>query len=322
MTHAPDPADVDALLRGRHGNPFAVLGLHPRGRGGPVVRVLAPEAAAVEVIEPDGKSCGLLERIHPEGFFSGPVKRRRKDPGYRLRLQAGEATWERHDPYAFGPVLGEMDEHLMAEGRHEDIYRRLGAHPLVHEGVEGTAFAVWAPNAQRVSVVGDFNAWDGRRHPMRRRLGGGLWELFLPGIGPGTVYKYEILDTHGTLLPLKADPFASRMEPPPATASVVHGLPRARWSDEDWMARRHATPLRNEPVSIYEVHAGSWRRGEGHRLLGWDELGEQLADYVADMGFTHIEFLPLSEHPVTGSWGYQPLGLFAPTARHGKGRVG
>lgn len=316
MTHAPDPADVDAILRGRHGDPFAVLGLHRQSRGAPVVRVLAPDAAEVSVIDATGKSLGQLARIHPEGFFSGRLKTRPTQMPYLLRMMSGDRTWDRHDPYAFGPILGDMDEHLMAEGRHEDIYRRLGAHPVTHEGVEGTGFAVWAPNAQRVSVVGDFNAWDGRRHPMRRRLGG-LWELFVPGIGRGTLYKFELLDADGRLLPLKADPFALRMEAAPGTASIVQGLPAPAWHDADWMARRRATPLRHDPVSIYEVHAGSWRRAEGDRLLTWDELGDQLADYLADMGFTHVEFLPLSEHPFTGSWGYQPLGLFAPTSRHG-----
>ena len=314
--HAPDPSEIEAILRGQHGNPFSVLGLHLAGKV-PVVRVFAPDASQVEVIDHRGMPLGLLDRVHPEGFFSGTLPSKRKDLHYRLRLRAGDAVWNRDDPYAFGPVLGEIDEYLMAEGRHQDLYLRLGAHPVTHEGVPGTAFAVWAPNARRVSVVGDFNAWDGRRNPMRRRLGGGLWELFLPGLPAGTIYKYEILDAYGQVQPLKADPFALRMEPPPATASVVHGLPRPDWSDDDWMTRRAATVPRHDPVSIYEVHAGSWRRAEGDRLLTWDELGDQLADYASDMGFTHVEFLPLSEHPFTGSWGYQPLGLFAPTARHG-----
>ncbi|RKF12632.1 1,4-alpha-glucan branching protein GlgB [Roseovarius spongiae] len=316
--HAPEPAEIEAILRGRHSNPFSVLGMHARDGRPPVVRVFAPEAAEVSVIDAKtGRTAATLDRVDAEGFFSGAMGRRRKPFSYRLRLRAGDAEWERPDPYAFGPVLGELDEHLLAEGRHEELYRRLGAHPVTHEGVDGAAFAVWAPNARRVSVVGDFNAWDGRRHPMRRRLGGGVWELFVPGLGTGAIYKYEILGVHGEVLPLKADPVAFAAEHPPATASVIAGLPRRDWQDEAWMrALPEGTPTQ-KPVSIYEVHPGSWRRADGDRVLSYAELGEQLADYATQMGFTHVEFLPLSEHPFTGSWGYQPTGMFAPTSRHG-----
>ncbi|MDO5756483.1 MAG: 1,4-alpha-glucan branching protein GlgB [Rhodobacterales bacterium] len=292
--------------------------MHAGPTGAPVVRVFAPEAAEVTVLESaTGRSVATLERVDPEGFFSGSMGRRRRPFAYRLRLRAGDAEWERADPYAFGPVLGEFDEHLMAEGRHEELYTRLGAHPMTHEGVEGTAFAVWAPNARRVSVVGDFNAWDGRRNPMRRRYRAGVWELFIPSLRKGTIYKYEILDVQGNLLPLKADPVGFAAEHPPATASVVSGLPDHDWQDSGWMQGQRSLTPTQEPVSIYEVHPGSWRRGDGDRVLSYDELAEQLVDYATDMGFTHIEFLPLSEHPFTGSWGYQPIGMFAPTSRHG-----
>ncbi len=315
--HAPPAPDIRQILRGQHQNPFAVLGMHHDPDGRLVVRAFAPEAGKVTVIDRgSNRAVSRLERIDPEGFFSGVLARRSRAFPYRLRLCAGAAEWERDDPYSFGPLLGELDEYLLAEGRHEDLYHRLGAHPCEHEGVHGTGFAVWAPNARRVSVVGDFNAWDGRRHPMRLRHGAGVWEIFIPGIGRGTLYKYEILGAHGDLLPLKADPVGFSAEHPPATASRVTGLPRHEWQDRDWRSRT-GPPPQQEPISIYEVHTGSWRRGDGNRVLSYAELAGELGDYVAGMGFTHVEFLPLSEHPFTGSWGYQPIGMFAPTARHG-----
>ena len=309
-----DPGAVEAILRGTHGDPFAVLG--PRWDARPSFTVFAPDAAAVSVVDGKGKEVVALDRVHPEGLFRGTAARKRKRFAHRLRMRAGDHEWEVGDPYGFGPVLGETDEHLFAEGRHEELWHRLGAHPMTHEGVEGTAFAVWAPNARRVSVIGHFNAWDGRRHPMRRRLGAGLWELFLPGIGPGEIYKYEILGAYGDVLPLKADPFAARMEVPPGNASIVAGRVSYDWRDDAWTDRPKEA-LRGKPVSIYEVHLGSWRRGDGDRVLPYAEVGPILADYVEEMGFTHVEFLPLSEHPYTPSWGYQPIGLFAPTSRFG-----
>ena len=232
-----------------------------------------------------------------------------------MRNAPGE-EWLVHDPYGFGPVMGALDEYLLGEGRHEELYKRLGAHPVTHEGVEGTAFAVWAPNARRVSVVGPFNAWDGRRHPMRRRGATGVWEIFLPGILAGACYKYEILGAYGALQPLKADPVGFRAEIPPETASIVHGIPRHVWTDDGWMQARSAD-LRARPVSIYEVHLGSWRRTLEGEVLDYATLAGQLVDYLTEMGFTHVEFLPVSEHPFAGSWGYQPVGMFAPTARFG-----
>ncbi|MCL4135938.1 UNVERIFIED_CONTAM: hypothetical protein GTU68_000947 [Idotea baltica] len=258
---------------------------------------------------------------HPDapGLFHGIAARRRKPFAYRLRFGAGEEVWEAQDPYRFGPVLGEIDEYLIGEGAHQQLWKVLGAHLVTHEGSEGTHFAVWAPNASRVSVVGAFNNWDGRRNVMRPRGQTGVWELFLPDVGEGAVYKYELLDGAGGLLPLKADPVGFGSEHPPQTASVVRELDRHDWLDADWMAKRQSRHRPDAPVSIYEVHLGSWRRvpEDGNRPLSYQEHAEQLVGYAKDMGFTHIELMPVSEFPFDGSWGYQPVGLFAPTIRHG-----
>ncbi|TKA97100.1 1,4-alpha-glucan branching protein GlgB [Cereibacter changlensis] len=304
-------SDVDAILRGSHGNPFAVLGLQGGGDQPLTLRVFAPQAAGVAVLDGAGAEVAQLSRIGAEGFFAGEMPGRERFP-YRLRLSAGEHRWEIDDPYRFPPVLGELDEYLLGEGRHHRLYERLGAHPCAMEGVEGVAFAVWAPNARRVSVVGAFNAWDGRRHPMRKRVGVGVWELFIPGLHCGEIYKYELIGPQGERLPLKSDPLSFAQEQPPATASIVDGLPEHDWQDADWLAHRGPKQQRDAPISIYEVHAGSWRMG-----LDYDALADQLVEYVTEMGFTHVEFMPISEHPFTGSWGYQPIGLFAPTSRFG-----
>jgi 1,4-alpha-glucan branching enzyme len=312
------PSDVEAIVRGRHGNPFACLGMQG-GSGEPVaVNVFAPQAAQVEVIDSQsGERVATLARIHPEGFFSSFIPGRTERFAYRLAMSAGEYNWEMEDPYRFPPVLGELDEYLLGEGRHFRLYERLGAHPTTMEGVDGVSFAVWAPNAARVSVVGEFNAWDGRRHPMRKRIGVGIWEIFIPGLTRGTIYKYEILGAHGERLPLKADPMSFAQEQPPATASIVNGLPDHSWQDGEWMNTRAQAQDLSAPMSIYEVHLGSWRRGLGNEMLSYEELADQLAAYVKDMGFTHVELLPITEHPFSGSWGYQPIGLFAPTSRFG-----
>jgi 1,4-alpha-glucan branching enzyme len=239
------------------------------------------------------------------------------DTPYRLRFTKGEAQWEEEDAYRFPLFLGELDVHLLAEGTHRRLYEKLGAHPVTLAGAEGVVFAVWAPNARRVSVVGDFNGWDGRRHPMRKRHEAGVWELFIPGVQRGACYKYEIIGVDGTKLPLKADPLAFAAEVPPSTASRVHGLVAHEWGDDEWVATRGGLQDRSAPVSIYEVHLGSWRRGEGNSFLDYDRLADELIPYVRDLGFTHIELLPISEHPFSGSWGYQPVGLFAPTSRFG-----
>ncbi|EKE43358.1 1,4-alpha-glucan branching enzyme (Glycogen branching enzyme) [Oceaniovalibus guishaninsula JLT2003] len=314
-TIAPDAPTMEAIVRGQHGDPFAVLGPSQRDAKAPVVNVFAPDAGQVWVIDGKGKVLGELDRVHPEGFFSGRIKGKLGD--YRLRMKAGEHEWERDDPYRFGPFLGEMDEYLLAEGRHEELWNKLGAHPVTHEGMEGTAFAVWAPNARRVSVVGHFNAWDGRRNPMRRRGASGVWELFIPGLTRGEIYKYEILGAYGHIQPLKTDPLSFKSEVSPETASVIEGPIRFDWTDEGWVQHRDQGDAREKPVSIYEMHLGSWRRGGDGEILDYATQADLLVDYVTEMGFTHVEFLPVSEHPFSGSWGYQPIGLFAPTSRFG-----
>jgi 1,4-alpha-glucan branching enzyme len=309
--------EVNAIVTGDHGDPFAFLGLHEDQRGMLLVRTLQPGAERVAVLElPSGRELTELERIHPDGLFSGPIPRRRNRFHYLLRVRWNGSDIDIEDPYRFPPMLGEMDVWLLAEGTHYRPYERLGAHHKEFEGVQGTNFAVWAPSAKRVSIVGDFNQWDGRRHPMRLRRECGVWEIFLPGVRPGAKYKYEIKGADGQLQPLRADPYGFAAELRPASASIVANLPEIVPSIE---SRKAANAL-NAPVSIYEVHLGSWRRKpeEGNRFLNWGELEQTLIPYVKDMGFTHVELLPVSEHPFDGSWGYQPVGMYAPTARFGE----
>ncbi len=308
--------EVAALIGAVHGNPFALLGPH-LVPGGLVVRAFVPHAESVEVLDAEGRSVVALTRRDPAGFFEGLVTDRRRRFGYRLRAANAGGVWEFQDPYAFAPVLGQTDDYLLVEGTHQRLYERLGAHPMVHEDVPGVQFAVWAPHARRVSVVGDFNHWDGRCHQMRKRIDSGLWEIFAPGIGEGTVYKYEIIGPDGALLPLKADPFGFAGEKRPSTASIVARTDGFAWTDRAYMAGRGATDPRRAPMTVYEVHLGSWRRGETNRFLTYDELIATLIPYAADLGFTHLELMPISEHPLDASWGYQPIGLFAPTSRFG-----
>ncbi|MBW7851880.1 MAG: 1,4-alpha-glucan branching protein GlgB [Rhodospirillales bacterium] len=308
---------AQAIVDGQHSDPFAYLGMHRSG-GGLVVRTFQPGAATVHVIDTqDGSVVAELGMVRGEGLFAGRVERTQPFR-YRLRIKWAEgAETEIEDPYRFGPLLGEMDTHLFAEGTHLRIYEKLGAHPITVDGVQGVHFAVWAPNAQRVSVVGDFNYWDGRRHVMRRRYEAGLWEIFVPGLEPGALYKFEIVGPSGRPEPLKSDPFGFYAEPSPGTASIVFAFPDHPWRDGEWMDRRAQAQDRHAPISIYEVHLGSWRRGEGNRVRHYRELADELGAYAADMGFTHVELLPIHEHPFSGSWGYQPIGLFAPTSRYG-----
>ncbi|MGD9544455.1 MAG: 1,4-alpha-glucan branching protein GlgB [Methylocystis sp.] len=307
--------DIEAIIAARHGDPFAALGLHETPTGY-VIRAFVPGATTVEAIAPDGRLVATLDRIRAEGFFEGLTSLKARAP-YRLRAANDAAQWEFADPYAFSPVLGATDDYLLVEGAHQKLYEKLGAHLLTHEGVEGTHFAVWAPNARRVSVVGDFNQWDGRRAQMRKRIDSGVWEIFIPGVGAGANYKYEIIGRHGALLPLKADPLGFEAELRPSTASVVAAASAYRWGDETHMRERVKHDPRRSPMSVYEVHLPSWRRAEDGRFLTYDELADQLVPYVADLGFTHIELMPINEHPLDASWGYQPIGLFAPTRRHG-----
>jgi 1,4-alpha-glucan branching enzyme len=300
------PDAILSLIEGRHGDPFSLLGPHVYG-GQEVVRAFMPGASAVALVSADAAVPMTL--LHPAGLFAGTIGHGR----YRLRADWDGTVLEAEDPYSFGRLLGELDLHLLREGRHHDIGRCLGAHPMEIDDVPGVRFAVWAPNARRVSVVGDHNNWDGRRHPMRLRHEAGVWELFIPRLRPGAVYKYELLDAHGQLLPLKADPVAWQAEVSPATGSIV--------ADTSRKAAATTSPppsdLTVQPVAIYEVHAGSWTRDEDGHPLGWEELGDRLIPYVKGMGFTHIEFLPVMAHPFGGSWGYQPLAQFAPQASFG-----
>ncbi len=318
MPQRVDPA-VAAIIAGRHGDPFAFLGMH-EAEGGLCVRVFLPDAGAMAVVDSaTGAIAATGKRVHPAGLFVALMPERQGPFRYRLRARWGKEWHEFEDIYRFPPVLGELDLHLLVEGNHLASYRKLGAHPIRHDGVTGIAFAVWAPNARRVSVVGDFNGWDGRRMPMRNRLAGGFWEIFVPGLGAGELYKYELLGPDGALLPLKADPHAERAEPPPGNASVVAAPSSHAWQDDAWSAARGQRNDPEAPISIYEVHLGSWRRNlaEGGRYLSYRELAETLVPYVADLGFTHIEAMPVTEYPFDGSWGYQPVSLFAPTARYG-----
>ena len=307
---------VNAVVSGCHGDPFSVLGMHTDEDGRRWLRTFQPGAAQVEAWTVDGsRQLTVLDPRHGDGFFEGPYPAN-ASTDYRLHATWADGSQSTlDDPYRFPPVLGDLDVWLMGEGTHLRPFEVLGAQPRQMLGVSGVSFAVWAPNASRVSVVGDFNFWDGRRHPMRLRRECGVWEIFLPGLEAGVRYKFEIVSREGELLPHKADPYALQSELRPATASVVARLPDAVPASP---ARQKANGL-DAPVSIYEVHLGSWRRKpeEGNRWLNWDELASSLVPYTREMGFTHLELLPVSEHPFDGSWGYQPIGLYAPTSRFG-----
>ena len=306
-------AEIAAIIEARHDDPFALLGPHALPGGGTVLRAFIPGAETLSAEAAGGTI--PLTRLHRAGFFEGLVP----GPGHRWLLAgAGSVIWREADPYAFGPILGPLDDHLLLEGTHQRLPERLGAHPLTLEGIAGWRFALWAPHAQRVSVVGDFNRWDGSRHPMRRRVDSGLWEIFLPGLHPGAAYKFEIRSREGVILPLKADPYGFAAELRPGTASLLHAPDGHRWGDAAWLQSRASRQARGQPMSIYEVHATSWKRHWDGRFWNWDELAAELIPYVVDLGFTHIELMPVMEHPLDMSWGYQTIGLHAPTARLGE----
>ncbi|MGW5103293.1 1,4-alpha-glucan branching enzyme [Streptomyces sp. NPDC004100] len=298
-------ADRDRLLGGAHHDPHALLGAHP-APGGVLFRALRPNARAVHVVV-DGERASL--ESEGGGLFAA-VLPYREIPSYTLLVTYDDGEHEVHDPYAFLPALGELDLHLIREGRHEELWKALGAEPMTHEGVAGTRFTVWAPNAQGVRVAGEFTFWDGTQYPMRSLGASGVWELFLPGIGEGTRYKFEITSRHGHRF-LKADPMARATEVPPDTASVV-AVSRHEWHDAEWMAHRGGTPVHRAPFSVYEVHLPSWRPG-----LTYRQLADELPAYVKEMGFTHVELMPVAGHPFSGSWGYQVTSYYAPTPRLG-----
>ncbi len=316
---------LSKILNAKEREPHSLLGMHPAklgGKKGVVVRAFLQDADHCEVvIVGDGAEEFRfpLEKIDEAGFFEGFTDQLKTVQPYRLRIgQPNGEIRQFYDPYSFLPTLGEQDLYLFNQGNEHFIYNKLGAHEKILNGVPGVAFSVWAPSAKRVSVVGDFNHWDGRYHPMRSLGSSGVWELFIPGLGEGTTYKFEIHGADGSLR-LKTDPYATRFEPPPHNASIVCGVNRYQWNDHDWMRDRAAKDWKKEPISIYEVHPGSWKRisEDGNRPLTYREMAGELADYVAEQGFTHIEFLPLAEHPFSGSWGYQVTGFFAPTHRFG-----
>jgi len=307
-------ADIQALVEGRHDDPFSILGPH-RDNGDRVVRAFLPWATRVELVDTDGESIGTMRRIHSAGLFAGPLPPRKRH--YRLRITGRDGnTVVLEDCYRFPTTLSDVDLYLLGEGTDRLVYQKLGAHCMTVSGVDGVRFSVWAPNASRVSVVGSFNDWDGRRHVMRLHHGNGVWELFIPGVCPGDAYKFELLDRAGRLLPLKTDPYGQAFEPPPGNASIVYRS-RYEWQDRDWQAARSDVPALDGPMSVYEVHLGSWRRKDGNAFLSYRDLADELVAHVSAMGFTHVEFLPVTEHPFDGSWGYQPIGLFAPTYRFG-----
>jgi 1,4-alpha-glucan branching enzyme len=315
MNSQLNKATLNALAGGRHGNPFSLLGMQHEGDGR-IVRTFQPQAVSVELLLEGDAAPLKMRKVHPDGIFEVefPPRKRR----YSLRLTNADGhSWDIEDAYRFPSTLGDLDLYLMGQGSHRDIFRKLGAHPATLLGVKGTVFAVWAPNASRVSVIGEFNDWDGRRHVMRLHPGNGLWEMFIPAVGHGAKYKFEMLDKHGELLPFKSDPLGQFHEAPPGNASVIYQS-RYRWQDEKWAAGKPVEPGMDEAISIYEVHLGSWQRGDNNRFLTYRELADKLVSYVREMNFTHVELMPVTEHPFDGSWGYQPIGMYAPTQRFGE----
>jgi 1,4-alpha-glucan branching enzyme len=299
------------LADGVHSDPHSLLGVHPDGRT-TVVRAFHPDAISVDVAYPGGVVA--MKRIDNAGIFEAVVPEAQL-PGYRLRYRTGDSEWEVDDPYRFLPTVGDIDLHLIGEGTHYRLWEPLGARVIDHQGVRGTAFAVWAPNARGVSLVSDANGWDDRTQPMRSLGASGVWEIFIPHVGAGLRYKFRVIGADGTVM-LKADPMARAAESPPATASIVTE-PAYAWADGDWVAGRRASDPVASPVSIYEMHLGSWRRGADDAVLSYRQLAPQVADHCLEMGFTHVELLPIAEHPFGGSWGYQVSSYYAPTARFG-----
>jgi len=309
--------EMEAIINGDHGNVFAVLGIHRnKGSKESFIRSYLPKSSSIEVLARDGSSRGMMTKLDDRGFYQIDLGiTDNYDYKFRITNDKGD-IYIAEDTYRFTPTLGDMDIYLLAEGNHLDMYKKLGAHVMEKEGVKGVAFAVWAPNAKRVSVVGAFNNWDGRVDVMRKHPSCGVWDIFIPNIGEGELYKFEI-KTNSNNIFLKADPVAFYSERRPNTASVVYDINHYEWHDGDWMRYRGEYNSFDKPMSIYEVHLGSWRRKENNEYLTYRELADHLIPYVQNMGFTHVEFLPLAEHPLDASWGYQIIGMFAPTSRFG-----
>lgn len=309
--------EMEAIIVGDHGNAFAVLGIHKnKGSKDVFVRAYQPNTKSIELLKDDNTSLGFMTKLDERGFYQinlGSME----NFSYKFKIEndLGE-IYIKEDSYRFPSILGDIDIYLLAEGNHLDMYKKLGAHLVEFNGVKGVSFAVWAPNAKRVSVVGGFNNWDGRANPMRKHLSCGIWDIFIPGIGEGEIYKFEIKSQEGYIL-VKSDPMAFYGEKRPKTASVVYNIDKYNWEDKSWMEYRDVHNSFDKPMSIYEVHLGSWRRKENNEYLTYRELADRLVPYVSNMGFTHVELLPVSEHPFDGSWGYQVIGMFAPTSRFG-----
>ena len=313
--------DIFHIVNGEHSDPHTVLGMHEMeedGRKAVVVRAFLPHAAGITVIDYANKRKKYpMERLHADGFFEVTIADREEWFRYQLEYTDADGnTWRSYDPYSFSPTLSEFDRHLFGAGTHYEIYEKMGGRLMTHEGARGAAFSVWAPNAKAVSVIGDFNNWDARRSPMRRLGESGIWELFLPAAAEGDKYKFHVTQCDGRVVD-KTDPYGVYAEVRPNNASVLYPLKRYKWKDRRWMTARRKYDFRAAPMNIYEVHLGSWKRAEGNRFLSYTELAEQLIPYVKEMGYTHIEMLPVEEHPFDGSWGYQVTGYYAPTSRYG-----
>ncbi|HYM33894.1 MAG TPA: 1,4-alpha-glucan branching protein GlgB, partial [Steroidobacteraceae bacterium] len=317
-------ADIDALVNVRHREPRSVLGYHEFAREHDVplcvVRVLDPDALSVAIFwEDDSERVVELQQLHAAGLFEGRLDYRRPMQPYRLRVRYRDGHEAlKHDPYYFAPQLSDLDLYLFGEGNHHSIYRKLGAHVDARDGIDGVRFAVWAPNAERVSVVGDFNFWDGRKHAMHALQSSGMWELFVPGVRIGALYKFEIRTRDGNVM-LKVDPYALHMQLRPDNACVVAALDGYDWRDAKWIAERRRWNSERAPISVYEVHPASWRRhpNRDHGFLTWDELADRLIPHVHEFHYTHIELMGVAEHPFDASWGYQVTGYYAPTSRYG-----
>lgn len=313
--------DIFHIVNGEHSDPHTVLGMHEMeedGRKAVVVRAFLPDAAGITVIDYANKRKKYpMERLHADGFFEVTIADREEWFRYQLEYTDADGnTWRSYDPYSFSPTLSEFDRHLFGAGTHYEIYEKMGGRLMTHEGARGAAFSVWAPNAKAISVIGDFNNWDARRSPMRRLGESGIWELFLPAAAEGDKYKFHVTQCDGRVVD-KTDPYGVYAEVRPNNASVLYPLKRYKWKDRRWMTARRKYDFRAAPMNIYEVHLGSWKRAEGNRFLSYTELAEQLIPYVKEMGYTHIEMLPVEEHPFDGSWGYQVTGYYAPTSRYG-----
>ncbi|MDQ6950045.1 MAG: 1,4-alpha-glucan branching protein GlgB [Mariprofundales bacterium] len=308
-------ADTYAVIEARSHDPFAVLGRHPHPDGGVMIRCFHPHINKAWLLG-FGARARVMKRVEGTDLFTCHVAKGDFDTPYHFKFEnSDQHQWEEGDPYRFGTMLGDMDLHLVAEGNHFEKYRLFGAHVRNMDGVDGVGFAVWAPNAQRVSVIGNFNSWDGRTHQMRMRGNSGVWELFIPELTTGEIYKFEIRGKHGDIQE-KADPYAQQMELRPKTACIVHDAHQYSWGDASWMFKRASSSPMQEPISIYEVHLGSWQK-EGGEFLNYRELAHRLVSHCKLLGFTHLELLPVTEHPFDGSWGYQTVGYFSPTSRFG-----